>query len=157
MKKKPYVPYEESRGSDPCPWCGTDSSAYVDGSYVEGWVAYVKCYHCDARGPTKRSGSYSNDECAVLEQAIVSWNMINTTRETKHGECRTAYYKSRGTLEKLHGYVDPLTVGESTRGYYYVKNIYGHIWDGKACCKWRARANAAKVLVGRDKLRGKSK
>ena len=155
MKKKPYVPYEEAQGSDPCPWCGKNSSAYLDGSYVEGWVAYVRCsdYLCDARGPRKRSGPMSNDEYIVMERAMEAWNMISTTRETKHDRCRTLYYKYMSTLKKLYVIIDPLVVRETIKGYYYVNNIYGRIWDGKACCKWRARVNGVKILLGRDKLR----
>ena len=33
---------------------------------------------------------------------------------------------------------------------YHVWNIYGTIWDGKACCRWRARAKAVKVLANRE-------
>ena len=79
MTKK-YVPYEQTLGALVCPWCGANGSAYCEGSYVDGWIAFVECSNsikCGARGPSKRTGARSNDEHNVLEQAIKVWNAIS--------------------------------------------------------------------------------
>jgi len=63
----------------PCPWCGGNSMVYVNGSYVEGWTAFVECDNrlkCGSRGPTKQTKCLSNDEYVVQNQAVDSWNTV---------------------------------------------------------------------------------
>lgn len=73
---------------------------------------------------------------------------------TKHDKCRTACAKAMGVLRKRYGGKVEMTVDMGLRaGRGDVRNFYGPIWSGKACCRWRAKAKAAKVLAGREKLR----
>lgn len=36
-------------------------------------------------------------------------------------------------------------------GGYSIRNVYGPIWSGRACCRWRARARAAEALAARGR------
>lgn len=73
-----HIPYEETRGTYPCPWCGRNGRIYVQGSYSQGWFAFVDCSNsnCGARGPTERTSGYSNDEHLIQQQAIEAWNRV---------------------------------------------------------------------------------
>ncbi len=73
---------------------------------------------------------------------------------TRHDKCRTACAKAMAVLRKRCGGKVEMTVYMGLRGGRVdVRNVYGPIWSGKACCRWRARAKAAKVLAGRGNLR----
>lgn len=67
---------------------------------------------------------------------------------TKHDKCRKAAAKSMAALRKQYGLIK-MTVRSRSGGKYAVSNMYGSIWGGKACCKWRARVEAAKILAAR--------
>jgi len=74
--------------------------------------------------------------------------------KTKHGRCREACTKAMGILRKPYHRSTriEITVRELNRkGEYEAFNLFGTVWTGKACCKWRARARAAKVLASRRK------
>lgn len=85
--------------------------------------------------------------------------------EPKHGRCRKACAKAMGILRKPYHkstrVASPLRVDASPlrvdieiavreltkKGEYEALNLFGTIWTGKACCRWRARAKAAKMLA----------
>ncbi len=71
---------------------------------------------------------------------------------TKHDKCRRALARAMGVLRGRYrkGTRIEMDLWPRLGGGYSVRNIYGPIWDGKACCKWRARARAAKVLATRE-------
>jgi hypothetical protein len=63
----------------PCPWCGKDTKIYEEGSYVEGWVAFVECsnvLNCGARGPERRIEPRSSNEDSLRDRVIELWNKI---------------------------------------------------------------------------------
>ena len=63
---------------EPCPWCGEEAVSYLEGTYVAGWTSFVNCsdYKCGARGPTKQTPAYSNDEWVIENEAINAWNSV---------------------------------------------------------------------------------
>lgn len=70
---------------------------------------------------------------------------------TKHDRCRTAYTKAMRALRKA-GHLRATIITEKRRsGLYLARNLYGGIWIGKTCCRWRAREHAVKVLIARTK------
>ncbi len=81
----------------------------------------------------------------------------------KHEKCRRACTKAMTTLRNLYmkGTRIEITIkflfrrflsdGTKETPRFQATNTYGHIWTGSACCKWRARAKAAKVLKERRK------
>jgi len=84
---------------------------------------------------------------------------LTARARTAHEKCRDActremrrlrapYPPSAGIridVRSLDGFVS------GGPGRYEASNMHGHVWTGKACCKWRARARAAKALASRRK------
>lgn len=80
-------------------------------------------------------------------------------RRTAHEKCRDACaremrrlrapYPPPARVEIAVRSLDAFPGGEA--GRYEASNMYGHVWTGRACCKWRARARAAKALAARKK------
>lgn len=70
---------------------------------------------------------------------------------TRHEKCRTACTKAMKTLRKpYHRSVKiEIAIRACNSTEFAATNMFGHIWTGVACCKWRARAKAAKVLTDR--------
>lgn len=69
----------EECDTNPCPWCGKKAVVYLNGTYVDGWISFVECsdFSCNARGPKKQTGGYSNDEYETQDQAIELWNAVS--------------------------------------------------------------------------------
>jgi len=75
---------------------------------------------------------------------------------TKHDRCRTACTKAMVILRKPYHRSTriEIVIREMTKkGEYEASNLFGTIWTGKACCKWRARAKAAEVLRPKRRYR----
>jgi len=68
----------------------------------------------------------------------------------KHDKCRTAATKAMAIFRRRNGYTTIMTIRSRPDGKYSISNMYGNVWGGKACCKWRARAKATKILAARD-------
>ena len=60
----------------------------------------------------------------------------------RHELCRRALKAARNRLSRRLGYTKIEMWLETMPGGYKARNVYGLIWAGKACCKWRARAKA---------------
>ena len=70
----------------------------------------------------------------------------------KHKRCGRVYFNALRVLKNNYGSVEITVDPRPSLGRYRVYNIYGDIWEGKACCKWRARAKAIRAL--RAKIAG---
>lgn len=63
----------------PCPWCNSKAEIYSNGSYVEGWTAFIECsswIKCGVKGPISKKVGLSNEEDENRDEAIKNWNTV---------------------------------------------------------------------------------